>query len=296
MGQSYMRFARAHIRERDINELEGVIRGIALDGRINDAELVALRRWYSEMRSRMTKNHWDALDCIERAIGDGLLDDEERGELLWVCDRLRASTERFDETTQSMQVLHGIMAGLAADGVINETELSELRAWLEAAEHLKGRWPYDEIDSLVTAAMADGRIDSDEHRFLLAFSSQFLDRENDLLTEGLSEDLLKHGICAVQPVVVFEGRKFVVTGDSARASRKEIHGHIESRGGLAHPRVTKEVDFVIVAAAGNPAWAFSCYGRKIEAAVHLRRQGGRVALVHESDFWDALADAPLVRR
>lgn len=296
MGTSFSHFARAHIRERDINELEGVIRGIALDGRINDAELASLRRWYAEMRSRMTRAHWDALDCIERAIGDGILDGEERSELLWVCDRLRASNERFDETARSMQVLHGILAGVAADAVINETELRELRAWLDATEQLKGRWPYDEIDSLVTAAMADGRLDAAEHRFLLAFTSQFLERENDLLTEPVTEDLLKHGICAVQPAVVFEGRKFVVTGDSPRASRQEFHGHIESRGGLPHPRVTRDVDFVIVAAARSPAWAFSCYGRKIEAAVQLRRQGGRVALVHESDFWDALADAPLVRR
>ena len=37
-------------------------------------------------------------------------------------------------------------------------------------------------------------------------------------------------------------------------------------------------------------WAFSCFGRKVEKAVDIRKSGGTILIVHESDFWDTVAD------
>jgi hypothetical protein len=54
--------------------------------------------------------------------------------------------------------------------------------------------------------------------------------------------------------------------------------------------VIKELDYLIVAAERNLCWAFSCYGRKVEAAMDLRKSGTRLTIVHENDFWDAVAD------
>ena len=51
---------------------------------------------------------------------------------------------------------------------------------------------------------------------------------------------------------------------------------------------TKQTDFLIIGADGNPCWAYACYGRKVEKAVHLRKQGSRLLIVHENDFWDAV--------
>lgn len=294
MGLRFVHLALAHMEERDLNELEGMIRGIAIDGRVNADELAGLRRWCDAMRPRLTDAHWDVLGRLEQAVEDGVIDADEREDLLWVCERLRSSKKRFDDTTKDMQVLHGIIAGIASDGVIEEQELRQLRGWLDDASALKGLWPYDELDSLVTSVLEDGRIDEGEHRFLQAFSAQFLERENALLTQPMTIDLLKHGICAVQPEVEFAGKRFVVTGHSPRGSRDELHAEISKRGGVPHPRVTKEVDYVVVADNKNVTWAFSCYGRKIELAMNLRREGARVVLVHESDFWDALADAPIL--
>jgi hypothetical protein len=35
-------------------------------------------------------------------------------------------------------------------------------------------------------------------------------------------------------------------------------------------------------------WAFACYGRKVERAYMMRREGHRVQIVSERDFWDAI--------
>lgn len=286
MESDYIRFAGTRIRERDINELGGIVRGVALDGRINQAEVAELRRWCAANSEHGL--YREVTGRVERALLDGHLDDEERADLLWFCDHFLRVAGSPDKVRGDMQVLHGLLAGISADAVINEKELRGLQGWLESADDLKGLWQYDEIDSLATWAMSDGRVDATEHRYLLAFASQFLDRENHLLTEPLTDDLVKHGVCAVQPEIAFEGKVFVVTGESSKATREELHAHVKRRGGIAHPRVTKEVDYLVVAAGGSPAWAFSCYGRKIEAAVKLRRLGTRIVIVHEFDFWDAL--------
>lgn len=296
MGEAFIEYALSHMAERDLNELQGIVEGVALDGCLNAAELEAVRRWCTEMEPRLTGAHWDVLRLLTQASADGVIDDEERAEIIQACRRLRETKKHFSQITKDMQTLHGVLAGLSADGLINQSEMNGLRGFLEQTAHLKGHWPYDEIDSLVTATLADGRIDETEHRFLLAYASQFIEHRNDLLTEPLSADLIEVGICAAQPEVIFEGKKFVVTGHSPKASRAEMHEHILARGGRPHPRVTNDVDFLVVADGNNVAWAFSCYGRKIEAAMKLRRQGALITLVHESDFWDAIADSPPVAR
>jgi hypothetical protein len=224
-------------------------------------------------------------------VFDGVLDDEERADILHFCERLKSPCPFYSVATADMQRLHGLLAGVGADGVVNEEELRGLREWMEAAENLKGTWPYDEVDSLVTNVLSDGRIDEEEHRFLLAFTLGFLQSTNTLVLEApFEEELVRHGICAVQPEVSFDGKLFCVTGSSPRASRRQIESVVAQLGGKPHPRVVRDLDYLIVAAERSLSWAFSCYGRKVEAAMALRRSGARLAIVHESDFWDAAAD------
>jgi hypothetical protein len=284
-----LRYTVAQNRDRDINELEGLIRGIALDGRIVPQEAASLERWCGRER------YWhhgslfrEARTRVSEAVADRVLDEEERADILHFCSRLRSPNPFYSVATADMQRLHGLLAGVGADGVVNEEELRGLREWMDGAEMLKGTWPYDEVDSLVTSVLADGRIDEDEHRFLVGFTRGFLDATNGLVLETpFDEDLIRSGICAMQPEVEFEGKLFCVTGTSPRASRRDVESAITQLGGRAHPRVVKDLDYLVVAAERTLSWAFSCYGRKVEAAMTLRRSGARLAIVHESDFWDA---------
>jgi hypothetical protein len=65
---------------------------------------------------------------------------------------------------------------------------------------------------------------------------------------------------------------------------------IARAGGIFSNRLTKKVDYLVVGAEGNPCWAYACYGRKVEQATKYRKQGYKVLIVHEYDFWDALED------
>jgi hypothetical protein len=98
------------------------------------------------------------------------------------------------------------------------------------------------------------------------------------------------GVCAMCPEVVFVDQLFCITGSSERGPRKCIAGVIEQCGGRFHPRLTNETSYLIVCADGNPCWAYACYGRKVEDAVERRRNGQRLQILHEYDFWDAVED------
>lgn len=288
----HLKFAGPQNRDRDLNELEGLIRGIALDGRIVPAEAASLAAWCSRPRDKRVGSLFlEARLRVQEAVSDGVLDEEERADILHFCETLRNPSPFYSVATADMQRLHGLLAGVGADGIVNEEELLGLRNWMEGAENLKGTWPYDEVDSVVTQVLSDGRIDDSEQKFLIAFTQDFLHSTNGLVLESpFEEDLIRHGICAMQPDVSFEGKAFCVTGSSPRASRREIEAVVTQLGGRPHPRVVKDLDYLIVAAERSLSWAFSCYGRKVEAAMALRKSGARLTIVHETDFWDAAAD------
>ncbi len=294
MSVADLRFAAVHNRERDVNALSGLIRGIALDGHIKPSELNALFGWCAGIRIQHNDIFDEAISRIEAAASDGVLDEEEREDLLHFCERLSVPASRVDQFSRDMQVLHGLLAGVAADGVIVEQEIKELRRWLDGSTHLKGVWPYDEIDSLIASALHDGHLDESEQRFLMAFTSQFLDGDNELRRDTSTEALVKYGICAVKPAIDFAGNVFVVTGESS-TPRTEIHEEIERRGGIVQNRVTDSTNLLVVCADGSPAWAFSCYGRKIEQAMNLRKHGARITIVHETDFWARIAEVAPTR-
>lgn len=90
--------------------------------------------------------------------------------------------------------------------------------------------------------------------------------------------------------VEFDGRVFTFTGTSTKATRQQIVDQITELGAAFSPNVTSQTHYLVVGAGANPCWAFSCYGRKVEKAVEVRKSGGAILIVHESDFWDAVAD------
>lgn len=88
----------------------------------------------------------------------------------------------------------------------------------------------------------------------------------------------------------FAGNQFCFTGQSVKAKRKEIADLIVSLGGKYNNNITNQTRYLIVGNNGNPCWAFSCYGRKIEDALNRRKVGQLLTIVNEIDFWDIVED------
>ena len=96
------------------------------------------------------------------------------------------------------------------------------------------------------------------------------------------------GVCAKDPDILVIGKTFCFTGASSIATSNEIESIILKHGGLFVNSVSKKVQYLVVGADGTPCWAFSCYGRKIEKAISLRKSGQPIIIVNEHDFWKAI--------
>ena len=201
--------------------------------------------------------------------------------------------------TSSIQFLNGMLHGLLADGKLSDHEIMTLKAWIDANDFLAGTYPFDEINSLLYVILEDNIITEQERETLMALFSDVIDFTSSYnLSEKefarLREKYSISGICAVCPEISFEGKIFCFTGESYRAKRSEIAETVANLGGIARTSVSAKTDYLIVGNAGNPCWAYACYGRKIEEAVNLRKQGAGIVIVNETDFWDAVDDVSIV--
>jgi hypothetical protein len=279
--------------DKAINSLLGIVEGIAIDAKINAKELKYLHDWIDAQRSVAHRHPFNELvPVVENALHDGVLTVEEKADILWLCERLSGDkAQYFDAITGDLQRLHALLAGVAADAVISPDEVSGLSQWLEQHEQMRTCWPYDEVDALVTAALRDRKIDREEHEQLLHFFSEFgqLGSSKALSQNLVGDSPTVKGLCAVAPSITFRGSLFCFTGASKRMTRRELQALVADRGGSTTESVGPRLNYLVIGAEGNPCWAYACYGRKVETAVSLRRQGHRIVLVHEYDFHDAVA-------
>ena len=294
----YRRFMKKEEMHKALNSLAGILSGVAADGTVTEAESNEIHNWYS-LHAHLIKVHpfSEILSALDMAFADDVLDIEEIHCALWLCQRfLDTRNERlyFDCITSQIQQLEGMLHGIISDGIISDDEIAALNAWLNENDHLSGIYPFDEVYSLLLAAKDDGTISNDERNMLKAFFATFVDtRVSFNIHESEIADLQRQysigGICAVCPEIIIEGKTFCFTGASQKATRNKIAEIICAHGGQYNDRVTANTDYLIVGADGNPCWAFSCYGRKVEKAVDLRKDGHHITIVHEYDFWDEIS-------
>jgi hypothetical protein len=291
----YIRFTGRARLSRDMHILEGFVQGIAADSKVGDAELKNLTKWISAHKEFADRHPFnEVIPKIQRIIVDGIIDEEERADLLWLSSKFTTEDEYYDHVTSEMQRLQGMLAGILADGLINEKELQALDKWVEDRSYLKRCWPYDKLQSIIAHVMRDGRIDAQEHEALLQFFGEFVSDGTRKAVGVLEQGVTVSGVCTMSPSIEFRESRFCFTGTSERGSRDYVASVVAALGGMFHRCLRGDTDYLIVGGEGNPSWTFSCYGRKVEEAIERSRNGQQIAIVHEYDFWQA-ADGSQIR-
>lgn len=289
--ESYQKFTKPAQLHKAINTLRGLVAGISSDGGASPAEMTELAHW-CELHSHLRDRHpfSELLPVVENACSDGIITDDEAKDILWLCSNFADSSSYYDATTSAIQFLAGLVHGIVADGELSDKEVTALSSWMSANSFLNGTYPFDEINGMLHTILADRKVSEDERGQLMALFSDIIDFTSSFNLNQIDFDRLKEkysisGVCAANPEISFENKVFCFTGESYRAKRAEIAKIINSLGGRFNADVSKKVDYLIVGSSGNPCWAYSCYGRKIEDAVGLRRAGAKIVIVNENDFW-----------
>ncbi len=295
--EEYRAFTTPAELHKAINTLRCIVAGISSDTDVSGSELVELTHW-CELHAHLRDRHpfSELLPVIDEALADGVIAPDESKDILWLCSNFADNSSYYDATTSSIQFLQGLIHGIMADGELSDKEILSLKKWIDANEFLNGTYPFDEICSMLYTILEDGKITQEEREQLIAFFSNVIDFTSSYnLSEkdfsGLREKYSVAGICATYPEITFQGKIFCFTGESRQAKRNKIAALVAEVGGTMRASVSSKTDYLIVGNAGNSCWAYACYGRKIEESMALRKEGARVVIVNEIDFWDALDDA-----
>ncbi len=296
-AEDYRQFTGPAELHKAVNTLRGLVAGMTAENGLSDAEAMELANWcalHSHLRTRHPFS--ELLPVVESALSDGELNEDESKDILWLCSNFVDEAKYYDVTTSAIQFLSGFIHGVMADGVLTDGEIETLRKWIQNNDYLRGTYPFDELDSLIHATLADGVVSEDERGQLTAFFGQFIDfRDSWNLSEShfdsLREKYSVEGICAHDPAIAFAGKAFCFTGKSTICDRDTIADEVTGLGGKFRNNVSQKTDYLVVGNDGNPCWAFSCYGRKVEEAIALRKAGATVTIVNERDFWTAVTAA-----
>lgn len=279
---------RANV-ERALQTLAGIAQGMAIDYEITDGEVGALTEWLS-LYSHLTHRppFKDLADLVERIVADGVIDEEEREELLDWCQTFASDKSvAVTTTTDALRRLHGVLHGIAADGEVTEQEAVDLGDWLQEYDDVCHVWPFCDLKDLLARVLADRKVDEGERAELLAFADSFVERA---AIGGEHRAAVGHTIttvCNHGAEITFTGKTFLFTGKAAR-QRKDLHADVAARGGVPLDRVRNDLDYLVIGSLSQPAWAFANYGRKIEEVLALQAQGFKVAIVHEHALQHAL--------
>ena len=289
----FRRFTFKSELDKCINTLNGILLGIKLDNVVNENEISELKNWCEKHKEFLLKSPFNEIvPMIKNVLSKNEI--ETINDILWVCKNITTSDVFYNDITSSLQLLQGMLHGILSDGIITKDELIGLKNWLNSNSHLKTFYPYDEIYTLVLDLLVEENFPKEKLDYIKLFFSTFIDPSSECIKTTEIDYLKKtytiSGICAIDPEIVFNNRTFCFTGASARTSRKAFAGTIKEIGCTFKDSMSQSIDYLVVGNEGNPCWAFTCYGRKIEQALKLRKDGHKILIVHENDFWDAFND------
>lgn len=286
---------------RALHVLEGLLKGISCDKKINQEELSSLKLWLDNHKNfSYIYPFCDCYEFIERVMEDGEITQGEHDEIIDFCESFLALNGPIDLLTMEMRNLHGFLHGIIADQKISFEELKALEKWMIYHDANSGKWPFDEIYDIIQEILKDGVITKSEHDKFLQFASGFIEkdvfnvpRDPTIFTNyWMKSDapILKtiDSIIDRDANIVIAGRSFCLTGQMKHGKRKDFQMNLSTKGGIPVERITKTTDYLVIGALSNPCWAYSTYGRKIDSVMKNKRNGVHTKIIHEDDFVNEL--------
>lgn len=276
--------------DRSIHLLEGILKGVGFDQRIDSKEIDELNHWLSLHNEFSSHYPYTVLiPLLSTALADKIITDEEKEDILWFCEKVSTENFFFDKVFSDLQRLQGIIHGILSDKIVCDEEIYSLEHWLKEHLHLKTHYPYDELVTIIDGILEDQIITERERQTLERYFIEFID--NKLISAYSEEELsLIRGrmtigaVCAKEPTIEFKNKTFSFTGEISKRDKESYINFIQSMGGHYTPVISNKVDYLVVNDASALLWAFEPFGRKIDQALKLRAEGESLVILSKRDF------------
>lgn len=254
----------------NLNTLSGIIEGITADDIVSEKEIERLKSWIEDNTiNRQYTLFAKIISELSRILEDNIVDEYEQIKLKNLVTEYSCS-KMYCETTLGLQILQGILDGIACDNTIIEAEILKLEKWLREHDYLSGVYPYDKILKLVQDVVEDGMIDQDEKNMLLKAFKEIIN-PMDVKSAKAEEAGL-------------DGKLFCLSGEFTSASKSQVSQKLQEKGGIEKSGVSAKVDYLFVGGEGSDAWKFGKIGGKIAKALELQEKGAKIHIIAEEDM------------
>ena len=299
---AYKASESANVRyvRKSIERLLGIIEGIAIDCEMESGEITALNNWLESHECLICMEPFkNVYTEIQKILEDQIIDEQEKEDFLDWCSDFINYNPFLKNATQAVRRLHGVLSGIDIDNLIKQNEVEGLKDWLRDYERFSDIWPFSELGSLISKILEDGKIDDAEAELLRTFFNDFNevvvntpqihDHEYEL-PWLMNDSPVFNPISSIcdKVEVEFKHKCFCFTGPAITGKRKDLHDIVSKLGGLCSDRVCRGLDYLVIGGQSSPAWVYSTYGRKIEKAIKEREDFGKIKIIDENTFIDAV--------
>lgn len=274
-------FSFSREKQKSVHGLKGILAGIVADKRLNEKEFLFLDSWLKSQQYLAEDD--DVKDILSRVgdiLEDGVISLEELAQMQVRLEEI-ISSKSEDETDQVGKIneLIGFLTGIAADGVLNDQEVSAMLTWLDNNEATKNKWPASVIVSRLEIILEDGIITDEEREDLLTTVNQFTEYDSYTDFSGVeaSTEVWEDEIDSL----VLPGTTFCLTGDFVSGDRYSVDTMLHCLGAETKSNVNKSVDYLVIGTLASRDWLYTSHGRKIEKALLLKRKDIPIKVITE---------------
>jgi len=278
--------------QKEFNSLIGIATGLVADNYITKGELDFFDLWIREQKhANMMPFYNEIIDALSEAKNDDVMSEHHKETLAELIQLAIENEVVFTKisTTDEKNItnrLIGVVRGLLADDVLNNTEIESLHNLISS--HIN---PLFSATNDILTNIKDFNNITQEQRNALKIEL------NRIIGGSIHEHGVIDGMTANIPFDTLPKefnlycKRFVLTGNFYTMSRKQMGTLIESFGATQSRHVNGVADLLIVGGMASKDWAFSSFGRKIEEAITLRKEGNGLLIVDERQMADYLAGA-----
>jgi len=274
-------------KQKALQALSGILRGVTADTKLNDIELLFLDTWLkTETEYKQDGDFLDLTDLLEEVLEDGVIEQHELDEIqTFLADVVEYGyqCEGFDKDALINQLL-GFLQGITSDDVLNDKEILKLKRMIESNSLIVETFPGNKIHRRIEAILEDGVIDDDERIDLLDMIKSICGQQ--FLDTGCAECGATDFFGEPVELTTIQDKAVCFTGKFIGGSRKVMEALAKANKAEVRGGVARDLDYLIIGSMASRDWKFTSHGRKIEAVINNQQLGYSTKIINEATWME----------
>ncbi|MCF2861465.1 hypothetical protein ABMY44_04750 [Pseudoalteromonas sp. Cnat2-41] len=282
-------FCAAQNLTKSILSLQGILKGVVSDQRLNDQELLFLQTWLASHKELPVDGDvLDIVDTIEDILADGVITVDELNEIKGVINDVLEYGELVPSCVEDLtNELLGFLSGVAADNVITLGEFNTLVSWFNDNPDATTCWPGNDLYNKLAEILEDGLVEQHELDDLVETCKLMAGQQ--FLETGVAHGMATEFCATKLESLPDHFETICFTGKFLSGTRMNLQDQAKKIGLRPQKDVTQSLHLLVIGGLASRDWRFSSHGRKIEKALENQQKGLSTVIITE-DNWKLIKE------